>query len=99
MQRHCALHGVEPKRLTSTVSVEPQRGHSTTSVPRNEGDGAPRGGGAMPYALSCSRPRSLIQSVVQAGESCVSIATSANPPASYAARTIISIATVAGQPV
>ena len=27
LQRHCALHGVEPKRLTSTVSVEPHCGH------------------------------------------------------------------------
>jgi len=27
LQRHCALHGVEPKRLTSSVSIDPQRGH------------------------------------------------------------------------
>jgi hypothetical protein len=39
VQRHCALHGVEPKRLTSTVSAEPQFGHSAVA------DGL---GGAMP---------------------------------------------------
>ena len=31
MQRHCALHGVEPKRLTSTVSVDPHCGHSAVA--------------------------------------------------------------------
>ena len=39
LQRHCALHGVAPKRLTSTVSAEPHCGHSAVA----EGLG-----GAMP---------------------------------------------------
>ena len=39
LQRHCALHGVEPKRLTSTVSVDPHCGHSAVA------DGL---GGAIP---------------------------------------------------
>ncbi len=39
LQRHCALHGVEPKRLTSSVSRDPHSGHSALA----EGSG-----GAMP---------------------------------------------------
>jgi hypothetical protein len=39
LQRHCALHGVEPNRLTSTVSVDPHKGHSEV---------ADWDGGAMP---------------------------------------------------
>jgi hypothetical protein len=39
LQRHCALHGVEPKRLTSTVSLDPHKGHCAVA------DGL---GGAIP---------------------------------------------------
>src|SRR5579884_2573187 len=39
LHRHCALHGVAPKRLTSTVSLDPHCGHSAVA------DGL---GGAMP---------------------------------------------------
>jgi hypothetical protein len=28
LQRHCALHGVAPKRLTSRVSLDPHKGHT-----------------------------------------------------------------------
>ena len=39
LQRHCALHGVEPKRLTSSVSVEPHCGQVAALA---------SSGGAMP---------------------------------------------------
>src|SRR5215207_8790643 len=66
LQRHCDLHGVEPKRLISSVLVEPHCGQVAVLA---------RSGGAMPEAWSWALPSSLIQSVVHGGARRVSIAT------------------------
>src|SRR5438552_15794232 len=97
-QRCSALHGVEPKRLISSVFEEPQRGHCAASS-RRLCLAAPFGGGAMPYACSFSRPSSLIQSVVHGGDSTVSIVISASPASSSAVLMSRAIAIVAGQPL
>ena len=77
LQRHCALHGVAPKRLTSSVSVDPHCGHSAVadgSAGRSRRPGAARG-----------RAR-VIQSVVHGGNSTRSMCTSPKPALSSASR-------------
>ena len=76
------MHGVEPNRLISRVSVDPHRGHRTDSgIETGPAPGRRAGGGAMPYSRSFRFPSSLIQSVVQAGESTVRTVTSCQPAA------------------
>jgi hypothetical protein len=102
--RHIALHDVEPKRVSSSVSAEPHCGHATCSTGRrpsgtSTGPSARDAGGAIPYASSLRRPSSVIQSVVQAGDSTVRSSTSSHPCRARAARTSASISCMAGQPL
>ena len=66
-----ALQAVLPNSLTSLVLVELQSGHSTPSWGMENF----LSGGAMPYSLSFRFPSSLIQSVVQQGDSWLMIFT------------------------
>ena len=92
LQRHCALHGVEPKRLTSSVSVEPHCGQVAALLTARAGRCRRR--------ASRSRPRSVIQSVVQGGNSSRSMCDIVETRPRRALRgSICSMATVAGQPV
>ena len=55
-------------------------------------------GGAMPYSLSLRRPSSLIQSVVQAGDSTVRTFALRKPARSSASSISRAIMFIAGQP-
>ena len=63
---------VAPNALTRSVSRLPQRGQAVAGGSANSArlSDEARGGGAMPWARIFSRPSGVIQSVVQAGESC-----------------------------
>src|SRR5262245_18836486 len=102
-----ALHAVEPNLLTSRLGGQPHRGqrgeHATWTGPE-PGRGPDRlwsptgAGGAIPASTSLRRPSSVIQSVVQAGESSVRTSTAVAPRVSTASRTSAAIASIAGQP-
>ena len=84
MQRYDALQGVEPNWLIFSVFMDSQRGQAiagpVTPARRDARlaswplAAVPSTGGAIPNARSLSRAESLIQSVVQAGDSLSSIA-------------------------
>ena len=79
------------------MSSEPHSGQRTLSASRTVP--FPRGpGGAMPYSSSAERPRSLIQSVVQAGARTVRTRTSAKPASRKAMVRSSLIESIAGQP-
>src|SRR6516162_9973692 len=99
-QVHSDLHGVEPKRLISRVSVEPQRGQRAESASRTGPAGRAAGpGGAIPNSRSLVRPAWLIQSVVHGGDSTVRTRTRSAPARRRAACTSAAMTAVAGQPV
>src|SRR5580700_996571 len=99
-QVHRDLQGVEPKRLISRVSAEPQRGQRAARVRATGRPGCAAGpGGAMPNSRSLARPGTVIQSVVQGGDSTVRTRTSAAPDRSRTARASAAMTAVAGQPV
>src|SRR5476651_2609007 len=109
MQRYSALHAVEPNWARRSVCDEPQRGQAGLSTTRGtKRMGRSCGacsfepqlpiGGAMPYCLSLSRAASVIQSVVHAGASTVSMRWFEKPASFNAAPMSSAIWYIAGQP-
>src|SRR5574343_143867 len=107
--RYRALQAVEPKWEVSVVLADPHCGQCTTSALAERAANfttlAPPGGslaqacgGAMPYARSFSRAASVLQSVVQAGASCVTTR-ACRPALAKVAFTSSSIWPIAGQPL
>jgi len=94
-----ALQAVEPNSLTTAVFSESHRGQAIPRWPCNNSRLlAPCSGGAIPYSLSFVLPSSLIQSVVQGGESTLLIETPSTPCLRNASMTLCSITSVAGHP-
>src|SRR5229473_8217336 len=98
LQRHSALHEVEPNSDSTSVSPEPHCGHATCSTPNSARRELPASGGAMPYSRSLRRPSSLTQSVVQAGDSTVRTFEWRKPSRSSASSISSAIMFIAGQP-
>src|SRR5262249_22064207 len=99
VQRKCALQGVEPNSLKSSVASLAQRGQITGRKP-NKYLGLPviSAGGAIPKALSLRRPSSLNHSLVHGGESTSSSNACWWPARFNARRTRFLMTSVAGQP-